>query len=365
MEESKFVGVKFPKEAKDGFSKVLKQRVSEYFKTKNKQRSADYRMWIKIVLLPLFYITPFVLMLTGVLGNAIWLQYVLWFWMGIGVAGCGLGIMHDAAHGAVSTNKTVNRIVAAVLNLTGGHVLNWQIQHNVLHHSYTNIDGIDEDLDPSGLMRFCPNQPVKGFYKYQHIYGWFVYGLMTFFWTTFKDFVQLKRYNQMGLVKAQGTSYGVELFKVISLKIIYFLVFVGLPLLILDTPWYHILLGWFLMQFVAGLCLALIFQPAHIVPENQFPIPDNNNTMEDDRMIHQLVTTSNFAPNNKPLTWFVGGLNFQIEHHLFPNMCHIHHKDISVIVEKTAKEFGLPYHTQPTFRAAIVNHAKMLYKLRK
>ncbi len=352
---------------KDGdFGKAVSTRVNEYFRSKNIPRLGDYRIWIKIIALPLLYIVPFAIIMRGVFSDSLLMFYALWLVMGVGLAGCGLGIMHDACHGAISKNKAINNFLGEfVMALAGGSVINWKIQHNVLHHSYTNIDGYDEDIDPAGIMRFSPHQPHKPFYRFQIIYAWFLYGLMTFFWATFKDFAQLSRYNKKGLVERQGTTYKKELTKLIILKIVYYAVFIALPLLFLDVAWYHIAAAWFSMHFVAGLILALVFQPAHVVPDSEYPLPDANNNVQGDRLIHQLLTTSNFAPSNRILSWYVGGLNYQIEHHLFPTMSHVHHREVSKIVEKTALEFGLPYHSQPTFLGAIANHAKMLYKLSK
>jgi len=363
MSTSDFKPIRFiPKDDKD-FGITVRKRVNEYFKSNNIEKTGDYRIWIKVIILPLMYLVPFVLILTNVFGGNMWIFYALWVMMGIGLAGCGLGIMHDACHGAISKNKTVNDIVGRVMNLAGGSVLNWKIQHNVLHHSYTNIDGYDEDIDPAGVMRFSPHQPKKSFYKYQVFYAWFLYGLMTFFWMTTKDFKQLYRYNSKGLLEAQGTTYPRALLRLIFGKIIYYAIFMGLPFFLLDVAWYHIILGWFSMHFMGGLILACIFQPAHVMPTSEFPRPDIDNNVEGDRSIHQLLTTSNFAPNNFLLSWYVGGLNFQIEHHLFPTMSHVHHKVVSKIVKKTAEEFGLPYNSQPTFLKALVNHGKLLYKL--
>lgn len=364
MQASSFKAITFSKNEKDGFGSTVRKRVGEYFKTKNIERTGDYRIWIKVIVLPLIYLVPFVLLFTPLADNLL-VFYGLWLLMGIGMAGCGLGIMHDACHGALSKNKTANKIVGMVLNLAGGHVLNWQIQHNVLHHSYTNIDGYDEDIDPSGIMRFSPHQPVKKFYRFQIVYAWFLYGLMTFSWATFKDFAQLKRYNEKGLLAAQGTTYNKELSKIIFSKIVYYAIFLGLPFMFMDAAWYHILLGWFALHFLAGLILACIFQPAHVVPTSEFPLPDENHNIDGDRSVYQLLTTSNFAPTNRILSWYVGGLNYQIEHHLFPTMSHVHHRAISKIVKKTAEEFGLPYNSEPTFIGALFKHAKMLHSLRK
>ncbi len=363
--ENKFNAVRFVPKDDRGFGITLRKRVNAYFKEKGIAKTGDYRIWLKVIILPLLYLTPFVFLVTGNYANSLLIFYGLWVMMGIGVAGVGLGIMHDANHGDLSKKDWVNKLVGFSINLAGGYALNWKIQHNVLHHSYTNIDGYDEDIDPSGLMRFSPHQPAKPFYKYQIFYAWFLYGLMTFSWATFKDFLQITRYNGKGLVKAQGVNYGAEFFKMVAIKIGYYIIFMGLPFYFLDIAWYHIILGWFAMHFTAGLILACIFQPAHCVPEAEFPLPDDNHKVDGDFYVHQIMTTANFAPKNKILSWYVGGLNYQIEHHLFPNMCHVHHPEISKIVQATAKEFGLPYHSTKTFRGALLNHAKMLHSLRK
>ncbi|MCP4457205.1 MAG: acyl-CoA desaturase [Cytophagales bacterium] len=357
--------VKFISKGDKDFGITVRKRVSDYFKEKNIARTGDYRIWVKVFVLPMLLLVPFALILTNFFTGSLFLFYALWLLMGIGLAGCGLGIMHDACHGAISKKQSVNQFIGAlVLNLAGGSTLNWKIQHNVLHHSYTNIDGYDEDIDPSGIMRFSPHQPVKSYYRFQTVYAWFLYGLMTFEWATFKDFLQLKRYNQKGLL-AQNTTADKELAKLIILKVLYYSLFIVLPILLLDIAWWHIVLGWFSMHFVAGLILGCVFQPAHVVPSSEFPLPDKDNHVAGDWAIHQLLTTANFAPTNRILSWYVGGLNYQIEHHLFPNMSHVHHRTISKIVKRTAEEFGLPYYSQPTFVGALANHASMLHKLRK
>jgi len=354
-----------PKNDRD-FGMTVRKRVNEYFKNNKIDRTGDYRIWIKVAILPLLLIVPFGLILTNQFSNNLAIFYGLWVMMGIGLAGAGTGIMHDACHGALSKNKKVNKIIGEfVWILAGGSALNWKIQHNVLHHTYTNVSGFDEDIDPSGIMRFTPEQPVKSFHKYQAYYAWFVYGLMTLQWATYKVFVQLKRFNDMGLVKAQGADYKKELRKMIIYKVFYYSFYIVMPLLLLDVAWYHVVLGWLSMQYFAGLFLALIFQPAHVVPSTEFPVPDGENNVEGDWSKLQLLTTANFAPDNKLLSWYIGGLNFQIEHHLFLDVCHVHHKKLSKIVKKTAEEFGLPYYSKPTYIGALVSHFKMLHSLRK
>lgn len=366
MAAERFKSVRFvPKNDKD-FGITVKKRVHEYFKSRGISRTGDYRIWIKAIVMPILYLAPFMLILSNAFGQSLLVFYGLWLLMGLGLAGCGFSIMHDACHGAFSKNQKVNDIIGkAVLNLAGGYALNWKIQHNVLHHSYTNIDGYDEDISPGGVMRFSPHQPARPIFKYQAYYAWFLYGLMTFSWCTFKDFLQLRRYNEKGLLKTQGASYKKEFVKMVALKLGYYAIFMVLPILLVEVAWWHVILGWFSMHFLAGVTLGCVFQPAHVVPSSEFPLPDKDNNVGGDRVKHQLLTTSNFAPSNKLLSWYVGGLNYQIEHHLFPNMSHVHHRHIAQIVKDTATEFGLPYYSQPSFRAALVGHAKMLHKLRK
>jgi linoleoyl-CoA desaturase len=365
MEEKKFNPIRFIAKDDREFGITLKKRVNEYFKSNNKSKLGDYRIWLKIIIMPILYLAPFGFILSGLFSDNLVIFYGLWLLMGVGLAGCGLGIMHDANHGAISKKESVNRFIGFVINLAGGYALNWKIQHNVLHHSYTNIDGYDEDIDPAGLMRFSPHQPVKPIFRYQIIYAWFLYGLMTVSWATFKDFLSMVRYNRKGLVEAQGMNFTTEMIKMSLLKALYYGIFIVTPLLVLDIAWYHVALGWFCQHFLTGLILGCIFQPAHVVPSSEFPLPDQQFKVEGDKTIHQLQTTANFAPKNWLLSWYVGGLNFQIEHHLFPTMSHVHHKAVSKIVRATAEEYGVPYHSQPTFRGALLNHAKMLYKLRK
>ena len=366
MAQKVFRAVNFVSRNDKDFGIAVKRRVNEYFKSRKISRTGDYRIWIKVVALPLLYLAPFALIMTNWFSDNLFAFYGLWLIMGVGVAGCGLGIMHDACHGALSRNKKVNDFIGEfILAIAGGYALNWKIQHNVLHHSYTNIDGYDEDIDAAGVMRFSPHQPVKPLYRYQTLYAWFLYGLMTFSWVTFKDFVGLVRYKKKGLIKGQGTTFKKELPKLILYKVLYYAVFVALPMVSLDVTWWHVALSWFSMHFVGGLILACVFQPAHVVPSSEFPLPDKSFQVEGDWVKHQMMTTANFAPGNRVLSWFVGGLNYQVQHHLFPRMSHVHHRAVSKIVQETAVEYGLPYNSQRTFTRALINHAKMLHSLRK
>lgn len=343
------------------FTNTLKARVDAYFKTNNIEKTANAKMVIKTIAMLSIYLVPYFLMVFNVLTFSPIMIFVLYIIMGIGMAGVGFSIMHDANHGSYSKNPKVNKALSFTMYLLGGSPLNWQIQHNVLHHTFTNISGKDEDIDaPIWLLRFSPHSPHYKVHRYQYLYAWVFYSLITIMWSISKDFKQLARYEEMGLLKTKNTSYKQEIGKLIVAKLFYYSFALVIPLLFIQAPWWIILLAYVTMHVVCGLIISVVFQLAHVVPEMNFPMPDEKGMMEDDWSVHQLKTTANFARDNKFLSWFVGGLNHQIEHHLFPHICHIHYRDISVIVKETAKEFNVMYMDIPSFRQAVRLHVREL-----
>ena len=362
-ETMKINQVKFSPTGDDDFYKVVRKRVSQYFKDNNLSRYANTNMVLKTIFMVSLYFVPFILILTYF--ESTWIIMMMWLLMGFGMAGIGLSIMHDANHSAYSKNKYVNMFLGKLIWLVGGSDVNWRIQHNVLHHTYTNISGMDEDIQIDPLMRFSPEQKLLKGHRFQFIYAWFLYGMMTLMWATTKDFSQWKRYKNKDLIKTRGLSSRRFLWTLISTKTVYLAATLGLPLIFSGLPWWGTILGFVLMHFVAGLTLAAIFQPAHVVPTSTFESPDEDGSIELDWAANQLMNTANFAPKARIFSWYVGGLNYQIEHHLFPNICHVHYRKISDIVRDTAFEYNLPYYTHKTFRGALLGHAKMLYRLGK
>lgn len=354
--------VTFAKDHNEEFYKVLRKRVSEYFKTKNISRHANASMVIKTIVMLTIYIAPLVLLLT--VSMPIGLVLLMWCIMGIGMSGIGLSVMHDANHGAYSKNDKVNKVIGKVLVILGGNDVNWKIQHNVLHHTYTNITGLDEDIEPpEAILRFSPNKRRTALHKYQHIYAWFFYGLMTMFWFISKDYKQARRYKKMGLIESQSITYTNHWITIIVGKIIFAFMFIVLPIWLCDAPWYISILGITIMLFISGLTLGAIFQPAHVVPTSNYPMPDSSGNIDADWAVNQLYNTANFAPKARLFSWYVGGLNYQVEHHLFPNICHVHYRKLAAIVKETTLEYKLPYHSYKTFAGALIEHTKMLYNL--
>lgn len=346
------------------FSVTLNKRVNEYFKTNNISRHGNAEMVFKTIFMFVAYFLPYVLIVTGVVTGIV-PQLIAVVFMGLGLAGVGLSVMHDANHGAYSKKKWVNTLIGYSLNLIGGNAFNWRMQHNVLHHTFTNVHEEDEDISPRGALRMTPHSPWKKMHQYQFIYAWFLYGLMTIVWLFFKDFVRIVRYHKSGLAKKHGANILHEWLIMIASKIVYLGYILVIPVVLTPLLWWEVILGIVIMHYIAGFILAIIFQPAHVIEGADFPLPDDNNTLENNWSVHQLLTTTNFGNNNRWFSWLVGGLNFQIEHHLFPGVCHIHYRNISGIVKETAAEFGLPYKSTPTFFDALVKHGRLLKELGK
>ncbi|BAV06019.1 linoleoyl-CoA desaturase [Filimonas lacunae] len=355
--------VKFVNKDKNLFFVTLKKRVDLYFTEHSLSKFGNTAMVIKTFVLLSVYILPFVCIL--VFNPPFIVSLVLWVLMGLGVAGLGMSVMHDANHGAYSTNKGVNYLMGHVLNLLGGSAVNWKYQHNILHHTYPNIIHMDEDIDDKLILRFTPHTEVKPVHRFQWIYCFLFYGLTSLYWVTGKDFVQFVKFKQNGVNSSSKKENRVMLARIIAIKVVYMFVFLVLPSVFFAIPFGEVIAGFLIMHFVSGLVLTVIFQLAHSLEGTEHPIPNEQGIIENDWAIHQMKTTMNFSRNNKLLSWYIGGLNFQVEHHLFPRISHMHYPRLSAIVKETAAEFNVPYLEHTTFAQALQSHITYLKKLGK
>jgi linoleoyl-CoA desaturase len=342
------------------FASALRRNVNAYFKENNISPKGNLTLASQTVAMLSFYVIPFVMLL--IIPMSWWIGLLFSLLMGIGVAGIGMCIMHDALHGSYSKKEWVNKLFGGSLYLLGGNVFNWKLQHNVLHHTFTNIDGEDGDIASRWPLRLCENTPVRKINHYQYIHAFFFYGLMSIT-RIVNDFTQLAEYNRTGLTRKYNANPTAEYFKMAGVKILYLFVFIGLPILLTHFAWWQVLIGFVIMHWVAGFILSTVFQLAHVVEGAEQPLPNSEGVISHDWAVHEVRTTSDFARNNRFVNWFVGGLNFQIEHHLFPYISHVHYRKIAPIVEQTAKQFGINYNLKPSFFNALVSHVKRLKEL--
>lgn len=348
--------IKFNTPSGDRFYADLTRKVNQYFKDNDVKKTANIEMGIKTVSMIALYWLPYVAML--VFDLPWWVAAIGCVLMGMGMAGIGMAVMHDANHGSYSQNKYINKLLGYTSNMLGANKFNWVVQHNIKHHTYTNIQGMDEDIENGGVIRLTPHSDWKWFHRFQHIYSWFLYTLNTFSWVVIKDFRTIFQYKKENYVKNKK-EFTREMLILFGSKIVYFFYILVLPVLVTDFTFWEVLLGFTILHAVSGFILSVTFQLAHVVENKHFESKDIE-VIEASWAAHQVKTTANFAPKSRLLNWYLGGLNFQIEHHLFPNICHVHYRRISKIVSKTIKEHGMEYHNYKYMFSAILSHYRTL-----
>jgi linoleoyl-CoA desaturase len=189
---------------------------------------------------------------------------------------------------------------------------------------------------------------------------WVLYGFLPVKWLFFDDFWNLitGRIGEYRIPRPKNW----DLLKLIAGKVLAFSLTFAVPLLF--HPLWVVAVFYAANTLVLGITLSVIFQMAHCVEEASFPMPRaDTGRIETAWAVHQVQTTVDFARGNRILTWLVGGLNFQIEHHLFPHICHVHYPALAGIVEQTCNEFGIRYVAQKSFFAGVASHFRWLRRM--
>ncbi len=340
------------------FHAELKKRVSAYFDEKGKSSTGNFSLYFKAVFLALALVgvyTHLVFYTPGVVLGII--ESVI---LGGLIAAIGFNVMHDGAHGSFSKYKPVNIMAAFSLNILGGSSFMWNVKHNIIHHAYTNVDGVDDDIDIQPWMRMSSTQKKYKLHKYQHRYFWFLYAMLYILWIFILDYQKYfkQKIGTMPLKKMHLNDHIIFW----SFKLIHLFIFIAIPIYFAGfLPW---LLGFLCATLFAGFVLSIVFQLAHTVEHTHFPMPnEEDGRLSDEWAIHQLKTTANFATRSKLISWLVGGLNFQVEHHLFPKISHVHYPAISNIIRETCREYNIPYIEYPKMRYAVVSHVRYLKQM--
>lgn len=357
------VQIKFNNRLHTDFSTEVKAKVQSYFTENQISTHANGAMVFKTIVMFTFAFAPYFLLIF--LPMLTWQMIILCVIMGIGIAGIGFSVQHDANHGAYSSHGFINKLLGFSLSLIGGNDYMWKIKHNVMHHTFTNIYGKDEDISIVKFLRLSPSATYKPIHKIQHYLAWFAYCSLTFSWVFYFDFPKIKRYNGHGSPNSAIKHPLSEIVTLFAMKIFYYCYAILIPILVMNIPWWQVLVGFAITHLVAGFILTVVFQLAHVVENLEFPEPSINGTIENSWFVHQMETTSNFAKNNALVTFYVGGLNYQIEHHLFPKICSIHYPNISNIVASVAKKYGVAYHSENSLTQALVSHYRTLKNLSK
>jgi linoleoyl-CoA desaturase len=352
--------LKFIDRNKSRFLPTVNERVEAYFRNTHISRHANKFMIFKTIFFLSFMVIFYTFIIIGIL--PLFVQLMLAILLGMTMSFVGFNICHDAIHGSYSSNKKINRGLGKIFNIMGANAYMWNLTHNIVHHSYTNIVGHDEDIEIApGLIRLSIKEKINRIQKYQHIYAFFLYSLTTLSWFFKKDYMKFFK-KQIG-GSHQNNHPKIEYFNLFFYKIIYYSIFMVAPLILMKLTWWQFLIGYLAMNLAEGLVLGLVFQLAHVVEETEITYPNEQNNIEEAWAVHQMITTANFARESRLASFLCGGLNLQVEHHLFPKICHIHYRKISDIVKKTASEFNLPYNENRSFFTALRSHYLVLKKL--
>lgn len=351
--------LKFSNRSQNDFVQTLNSRVNAYFKDNNISRYANGAMVFKTLFHLTIWIGLYLAIMTNTFTNSPWL-YAAWGVLGFFNAMVALNIGHDAIHGSYSKHKWINDLLSHTFTLNGASVYMWRKMHNVAHHTYTNIEGYDEDIESVPFIRMSPEKPLKPVHKYQHIFSFMVYGLATISWAFVKDYVKFFK-NEVG--NYNGADHPKKEYILLFVyKLLNYALFLAVPFIFLEQAWWITVIGLLIMHYTTGFTIAIIFMLAHVVEETHFPMPDAEGNLENSWAVHQLYTTADFSSDSHLAGFLSGGLNLQVEHHLFPNICHIHYKPLAKIVKKTAAEFGYP-HYDGSFFHQVASHARFLKRM--
>jgi linoleoyl-CoA desaturase len=354
MRASTAARVRFPE--RSAFREELNRRVEADLAARGGVRSGGRALWLKTAVLFVWLAASYALLIA----HPAWWQAVLAaISLGLAMAGIGFSVGHDANHGSYSGDGRVNRVMGAAFDLLGGSSFFWKQRHNVLHHSYTNISGFDLDIDGNALLRFAPHTPRRPWHRYQHLYVWILYGLYPWGWWFIDDFHRLvtgrigehtmPRPRAPDLALFWGGKAGFLTWGIV------------VPALVYRSP---VVIPFMLLAVaVLGMSLAIVFQLAHCLGEADFHDGADDSSLSSDWAVHQVTTTVDFARHNRLLGWYLGGLNFQIEHHLFSRISHVHYRALAPIVEETCRRHGVRYRAHPSLLAAIGANVRWLRRM--
>jgi len=339
------------------FYTTLKKAVDQYFTENNIKKTGDWRLYLKaFILLPLS-VAMYFFILYGSYSAIAGLLLAVGF--GLVLSFIAFNVMHDANHGSFSTKKWVNELMGYTMNVLGSDAFIWKMKHNILHHTYTNVDGLDDDMSKSPILRMSPTQRWVPAHKFQFIYMFLIYSISTILWVFLTDMA--KYFTRKIIVTEMKLTAKEHIIFWIS-KVFYVAVYMVIPAVLLG--WQTWLVGYLVMNVTMGITFAFVFQTAHIVEKTEFEKAEEKpKTIEYEWAIHELKTTANFAMNNKVVSWFVGGLNFQVEHHLFTRVSHVHYPAIAKIVKAHCEKFDVPYHYYNTMTGAVISHIRLMKQL--
>ena len=325
--------------ASDPFFTELTLRVRAYLSAPGRSRYAGPRMWLKTATIVGLVVLGAVAIYSGRLtGAAFVMTFAAWQFVQFLTT---IGIAHDATHGAYSRNPTINRWIWRIFDVLGIDSKHWIAGHVHGHHASPNVPLLDPAIESFSLVRLHPRTRGGPIHRYQHLYMFLVYTLVTIFQVYLLEPVAFAQ-NLVGFARKSG--WRADLAQMLVKKTLVMGYSLVLPLVVLRNPWPEVLGGWLLGHALCGLAIGIVFQTTHLHESTSFIEPDSESRLPNTFAMHILKTTSEFSVENPLVTWLAGGLNLHVTHHLFPTVSQMHlPAAFPRIVRDTAREFGMPY----------------------
>ena len=340
------------------FQNALRRRVDDHFRSTARPRRGNWQIYLKAAtLLSCFFASYLALVF---LARSLWQGLITAFLLALSMTGIGFNIMHDGGHHGFSEHGWVNRLAAMTLDLIGASSYVWHWKHAMYHHNYVNIAGYDPDIDLGISARFTPHQKRLWFHRWQHLYLWVLYAFLVAKFHFFSDFhhVVFGRIHTHTMPRPKGSN----LVTFMGGKALFFILAFVLPLSYHPVP--VVVFYYAIVVLIMGIPLSVVFQLPHCTGLSDFPLPDKaSHQMKNPWAVHQAHVTHDYDRHSRIRTWFFGGLNFHLEHHLFPSICHVNYPGMSKVVEVACREFGVKYAEHRTFWTGLAAHYRWLREM--
>lgn len=351
--------MRFEPEKVGGFYSVAKERVEAYLANAHKSPRAGWMLLLKAVIFISLVAGSYAAIL--IIGEG-WILLPLGVVFAVSALLLAINIGHDASHDAVFRSPLLNIIVQRACFLpTGINAYLWRMRHLNSHHLFPNVNGSDTDIDENPVMRLSPNQPWKWHFQFQHIYAPFMYLFAASHTTMWGDFIYLfkKQLANMTNIKHPWYEYVLFFFS----KLVYVTLVLIIPMLVLNIPWWQVLIGYAIVKFIASFVFVFLLIGTHFSDLADFPVPDaKTGSVGRTWAEHNMATACDWSPHSLLAHWISGGVNAHASHHLFPDICHTHYPEVARIIEKAAAEFGVPYN-HVTMLGMVKSHFRFLYQL--
>jgi len=342
-----------------GFEIDVRRRVNAYFQEgAGRTQTGAGPMYLKTAIILACFATSYLLLVF--VASSPWQALPLVILLGLSVAGIGFNIAHDGGHRAYAKAPWVNKLAAMTMDLIGVSSYVWFWKHAVIHHRYVNITGYDTDCDIGVLGRLSPHSKRLPFHRWQHVYLWPLYGVAAAKMEFVDDFKRVIRGRIGGHGFPRPTGWDLVVF--LAGKVVFFGWAFLIPLLF--HPFGVVLFYYGVGVTMLGITISVVFQLPHCVEQAEFPMPSKDTgRMENPWAVHQARVTRDFARRSKLTTWPVGGLNYHLEHHLFPTICHIHYPAITNIVQEVCRDHGIDCAEHKSFWTGLAAHYRWLRRM--